>query len=98
MPDAVTARLAELAAEYGLPRPAPAQLATILERVRDEPTSITTVRDPAQGADLHVADSLAGLLAAPVRAAATIADLGAGGGFPGLVLAVARPEAAVTLV
>jgi 16S rRNA (guanine527-N7)-methyltransferase len=74
------------------------QLRRLLELVEGEPTSITTVRDPRRGVDLHVADALAGLEVAAVRDGATIADLGAGGGFPGLALAVARPEARVTLV
>jgi 16S rRNA (guanine527-N7)-methyltransferase len=94
----VDARLAELAARWTLPPTAPAQLARILRLVAGEPSSITTVRDPAVAVDLHVADSLAGLVVPALRGAATIADLGSGGGFPGLALAVARPDAAVTLV
>jgi 16S rRNA (guanine527-N7)-methyltransferase len=95
---AVNRRLAELSSEHGLPERAPEQLGTILEMVEQEPLSITAVRDPRRGVDLHVADALAGLALPPVREAGAIADLGAGGGFPGLVLAVARPEARVTLV
>jgi 16S rRNA (guanine527-N7)-methyltransferase len=60
--------------------------------------SITTVRDPAEAVDVHVADSLSALAASPVRTATALADLGAGGGFPGLALAAARPGLAVTLV
>ena len=48
--------------------------------------------------DVHVADSLTGLLVPAVRDADSIADLGSGAGFPGLVLAVALPAATVTLV
>lgn len=91
-------RLNELAAQYELPQQAPAQLRTILQALADEPTSITTVRDPEQGVDVHVADSLAGLEVEQLRTASAIADLGAGGGFPGLVLAAALPAARVTLV
>jgi 16S rRNA (guanine527-N7)-methyltransferase len=91
-------RLAELAARWELPAAAPGQLKTILEAVAAEPTSITTIRDPAQGVDVHVADSLAGLEVAALRAASRIADLGSGGGFPGLALAAALPAAHVTLV
>jgi 16S rRNA (guanine527-N7)-methyltransferase len=98
VPDAVDTRLAALAEQYALPAGAPAQLRAILEHVRDEPMSITTVRDPAHGVELHVADSLSGLDVPALRAASTIADLGAGGGFPGLVLAAALPHTAVTLV
>jgi 16S rRNA (guanine527-N7)-methyltransferase len=91
-------RLSELAELWELPAGVPAQLRTILDLVQAEPTSITTVRDPERGVDLHVADSLAGLAVPALREAATIADLGTGGGFPGLALAAALPETRVTLV
>ena len=91
-------RLAALAVRHGLPRAAPQQLWTILEAVADEPASITSVRDPREGVEAHVADSLAALDLAVVRQARRIADLGSGAGFPGLVLAVAMPEARVALV
>jgi 16S rRNA (guanine527-N7)-methyltransferase len=96
--DEVHAQLEALAAEYHLPAAAVTQLATILELVTGEPTSITAIRDPARAVGAHVADSLAGLAVAPVRSARAIADLGSGGGFPGLVLAAALPEAQVALV
>jgi 16S rRNA (guanine527-N7)-methyltransferase len=95
---AVEDRLAELAARWELPEAAPAQLNAILDLVATEPTSITTVRDPAQGVDVHVADSLIGLELEALRRAERVADLGSGGGFPGLALAVALPDAHVTLV
>jgi 16S rRNA (guanine527-N7)-methyltransferase len=91
-------RLDELAARYELPEPAPGQLAALLELVAAEPAAITSVRDPAAGVDVHVADSLVALDLPAVRAARRIADLGSGGGFPGLVLAIALPEARVALV
>jgi 16S rRNA (guanine527-N7)-methyltransferase len=96
--DPVQARLQALAAEHDLPAAAVTQLATILELVADEPTSITTIRDPAHAVEAHVADSLSGLALEPVRSADAIADLGSGGGFPGLVLAAALPAAQVSLV
>jgi 16S rRNA (guanine527-N7)-methyltransferase len=91
-------RLAELAVEWGLPRDAPAQLATILSLVRNESASITTVRDPQAGVERHIADSLSGLIVPELRAATRIADLGTGGGFPGLVLAAALPSSSIRLV
>jgi 16S rRNA (guanine527-N7)-methyltransferase len=91
-------RLGDLAQLWELPPAATGQLRTILDLVQAEPTSITTVRDPERGVDLHVADSLAGLGVPALREASTIADLGSGGGFPGLALATALPEARVTLV
>jgi 16S rRNA (guanine527-N7)-methyltransferase len=91
-------RLAELAALWALPVAAPEQLKIALEMVAVEPTSITTVRDPAAGVEAHIADSLTGLAVPVVRDATRLADLGAGGGFPGLALAAALPATQVTLV
>lgn len=73
-------------------------LAPVLEALRAEPASLTTVRDPEQGWIRHVADSLVGLEVDAVREARSIADLGSGAGFPGLALAVALPGARVALV
>ncbi|HEY8584302.1 MAG TPA: 16S rRNA (guanine(527)-N(7))-methyltransferase RsmG [Capillimicrobium sp.] len=98
LPPPWTDRLDALAAEHALPPSAPARLRALLELVRDDTTAPTTVTDPAQGVDAHVADSLDGLRAEVVRAAGSIADLGAGAGFPGLPLAIARPDARVHLV
>jgi 16S rRNA (guanine527-N7)-methyltransferase len=94
----VASRLGELAARYELPPDAPDQLATLLDLVAAEPSAITSVRDPDVGVDVHVADSLVALDVPAVREAARIADLGSGGGFPGLVLAIALPRAHVALV
>ena len=47
---------------------------------------------------MHIADSLVGLEVDAVREAGRIVDLGSGAGPPGLVLAIARPEAEVVLV
>jgi 16S rRNA (guanine527-N7)-methyltransferase len=97
-PSPVQRRLVELAERYRLPDAAPAQLATLLELVADEPSSVTSVRDPVVGVEIHVADSLSALAVDAVRGAGRIADLGSGAGFPGLVLAVALPEARVAVV
>jgi 16S rRNA (guanine527-N7)-methyltransferase len=90
-------RLEALAAEYGLGGVSD-RLARLLELVAAEPSAITTVRDPAVAVDVHVADSLDGLRVEAVRDGRVLADLGSGGGFPGLVLALARPTARVALV
>jgi 16S rRNA (guanine527-N7)-methyltransferase len=95
---AVRSRLSALADRFALPPPAPKQLETLLDLVAVEPASITAVRDPAAGVDGHVADSLVALELERVRVASRIADLGSGGGFPGLVLAAALPGARLTLV
>lgn len=94
----VRARLAELLARYGLASGAEDRLARLLELVAAEPAAITAVRDPAEGVDAHVADSLVALDLPEVRAARRVADLGSGGGFPGLALAIVLPSARVALV
>ncbi len=63
-----------------------------------QPIAPTAVHEPAEAVDVHIADALAGLELEQVRRAARIADLGAGAGVPGLVLAAALPEAEVALV
>lgn len=94
----VLERLDALRDQWDLPATATAHLQAILAAVEAEPTAITTVRDPRSAVDVHVADSLTGLTVEEVRHATVLADLGAGGGFPGLALAVALPDTRVVLV
>ncbi len=98
MNPAALAALRELAAEHGLPPGAGEQLRALLRVLATDDTAPTTVREPGAAVDVHVRDSLDGLRLPEVRAARRIADLGAGAGFPGLVLAAALPEARVRLV
>jgi 16S rRNA (guanine527-N7)-methyltransferase len=94
----VAERLDELGSRYSLSTPALEQLARLLDALAAEPDPPTTVRDPSEAVDVHIADSLSGLEVEPLRSARRLADLGAGAGFPGLPLAIALPEAAVDLV
>ena len=94
----VRGRLGELAAQYGLSPAGVGALERLLELVHADPAAPTTVRDPAAAVDAHVADALVALEFDRVREARRIADLGAGAGFPGLVLAAALPDATVALV
>ncbi len=94
----VACRLDSLAEQYALPAGAADQLAVLLGLVAASPHGLTAVREPEKAVEVHVADSLAGLQIPAVAAADAIADLGSGAGFPGLVLAAALPETAVTLV
>jgi len=58
--------------------------------------NLTSVRDPMQMVTHHILDSLA---AVPSFAgAANVLDVGAGGGLPGMVLAIARPDMQVSLI
>ena len=82
---------------YGLPAQAADHFARLLAALEEEPDPPTTVRG-ADAEDRHLADSLTGLEVEALATADRIADLGAGAGFPGLALAVARPGAAVDLI
>jgi 16S rRNA (guanine527-N7)-methyltransferase len=74
------------------------QIKALLDALAAEPDPPTTVRDPQEALDIHVADSLSALELAPVRTAARVADIGAGAGFPGLVLAAALSALSVDLI
>jgi 16S rRNA (guanine527-N7)-methyltransferase len=81
----------------GLEQESRARLETLVGLLAD-PRASTTVRDPARAWDIHVADALSALELSAFEGARTIADLGSGAGFPGLVLAIALPHARVDLV
>jgi len=83
---------------FGLGPEATAALERLLDLLERDPTAPTTVRARPETLDVHVADSLSGLELDAVRSARRVADLGAGAGFPGLVLAAALPDAHVALV
>jgi 16S rRNA (guanine527-N7)-methyltransferase len=74
------------------------QLAALLGILASDEHAPTKIRDPERAIRLHLADALAALEFAPVRAAERIADIGSGAGFPGAPLAVALPAAEVNLV
>jgi 16S rRNA (guanine527-N7)-methyltransferase len=63
--------------------------------------NLTSVREPGQMLTQHLADSLA--VIGPLRrqrggSAARLLDVGSGGGLPGVAIAIAAPEFAVTCV
>jgi 16S rRNA (guanine527-N7)-methyltransferase len=87
-----------LVARYRLGTAAAGQIARILEALKAEPDPHTTVSEPQAALEVHVADGLSGLEVPELAHARRIADIGAGAGFPGLVLGVALPHAQVDLV
>jgi 16S rRNA (guanine527-N7)-methyltransferase len=70
----------------------------VLEALAREPDPHTTVSEGEEAVDIHVADSLSGLEVPQLRSAKWIAEIGAGAGFPGLVLAIALPRARVDMI
>ena len=82
---------------HALPADGAAALRVLLGMLA-RPEAPTSVHDPWRGVDVHIADSLAGVDVEEIRTAGSIADLGAGAGLPGLVLASVLPDAQVVLV
>lgn len=91
-------RLAELAVDWDIPADGVHGLSRFLGLLAADPHAPTTVRDLPQAVDAHVADALSGLHVPRLAGARRVADLGAGAGVPGLVLAAARPAMRVTEV
>lgn len=73
------------------------RLQRVLDLLAEERASVSSVVDQ-RAWQVHVVDSLTGLEVPELREAGRIADIGAGAGFPGLVLAVALPEAQMDLI
>ena len=78
---------------WGVPVGAVPGFERLITALANEVDPPTTVRAPEAILARHVADSLAGLEVDALSSAGTVADIGAGAGFPGLALALARPAA-----
>ena len=89
---------AESGAAVQLSDQARAALGAVLDLLAEDQSAPSAVRDRDQAWRVHVADSLTGLEFEGLRGARRIADVGAGGGFPGLPLAVALPGSSVDLI
>jgi len=75
-----------------------AKITRVLELLREERASVSSVTDPGRAWRVHVEDSLTGLEVEDLRTATRIADIGSGAGFPALVLAVALPDSRVDAI
>ncbi len=89
------AGLAELGAD--LPQGGREQLLQLVDLLGkwNQAYNLTSVRDPEAMVPRHLLDSLAAL---PWLDAEPVIDFGTGAGLPGLVLAIARPDQAFSLV
>jgi 16S rRNA (guanine527-N7)-methyltransferase len=76
---------------------AEAALRTVLALLAEERASVSSITDE-RAWRVHVEDSLTGLEVPELRTAGAIADVGAGAGFPGLVLAATLPGSRVDLI
>ncbi|HWX74342.1 MAG TPA: 16S rRNA (guanine(527)-N(7))-methyltransferase RsmG [Solirubrobacteraceae bacterium] len=92
------AGIAELVERYDLDAHQGEQIGELLALLEAEARAPSSVRSPELALDVHVADSLVALELAAARGARALADLGSGAGFPGLPLAIALSDGAVTLV
>jgi 16S rRNA (guanine527-N7)-methyltransferase len=90
--------LGPLADRYGLDEAAVRRLRQFGSLLVHDELAPTTVRAPVRVRDDHLADALVALELAEVRAARTLADLGAGAGVPGIPLAIVLADTQVTLV
>ncbi|MGH8745003.1 MAG: 16S rRNA (guanine(527)-N(7))-methyltransferase RsmG [Burkholderiales bacterium] len=59
--------------------------------------NLTAIRDPMKMVSHHLLDSLAVVPYLPISAGGALADVGSGGGLPGIPLAIARPQWQITL-
>jgi 16S rRNA (guanine527-N7)-methyltransferase len=57
--------------------------------------NLTAIRDPQEMLSLHVLDSLSVL---PHIQSGNLLDVGSGGGLPGLIIAITRPDVQVTTI
>ncbi|MDQ6803782.1 MAG: 16S rRNA (guanine(527)-N(7))-methyltransferase RsmG [Actinomycetota bacterium] len=96
--DGASAAIERLVQRHALPAGSVTALLALLELLARDEHAPTTVRDPREAVDVHLADSLVALELDEVRSARTIADLGSGAGFPGLPLAIALVGAQLSLV
>ena len=87
-----------LVARFGLSAQQIERLEAVLTELERDEHAPTAVRGAEEAAKIHVADALVALDVDGLRGSRTVADLGAGAGFPGLAIAVALPDAQVRLV
>jgi len=103
LPDATLARLDAGCAALGLGELPPDVRGAIVGHLRlllawTAAVNLTAIRDPAAAVTGHVLDSLAALPALRGAGIRRLLDLGSGGGYPGLPLALALPAERALLV
>jgi 16S rRNA (guanine527-N7)-methyltransferase len=101
-PDQIAALLAPYLAGEMLTEAGLAKLSTYLDMLTkwNARMNLTSVRSPAEIVARHFGESVftAVTLFPEPDSTATIVDVGSGAGFPGLPIAIARPDTRVTLI
>ena len=92
---ALTAGMAALGLDPALCGRLEAFAGLVLER--NQVMNLTAITEPSAFAGLHLLDSLS-LIPLAGLSSGTVVDVGTGAGFPGVPLAIALPEARVTLL
>ena len=95
MRETLSRGLRALGLDPGLAEPLEAFSRMLLER--NQVMNLTAITEPKAVAELHLLDSLA-LIPLAGLAGEAVVDVGTGAGFPGVPLAVALPEARLTLL
>ena len=72
------------------------RLDTLARLVAEAPLNLVSRRDRPVIREIHVAEAEAVTAALALAPGATLLDLGTGGGLPGLVIAILRPDVVVT--
>lgn len=85
---------------FALPRDARAKLDAYVALLAkwNRTFNLTAIREPERMVTHHLLDALAVLPHLPQHASMRVLDVGAGGGVPGIPLAIARPDWQVTLI
>jgi len=95
--DAINKALREFKIEATTEQIASIQRYMSLLLVWNEKINITAIRDPLEMLYRHFCESMYAAVAVPLQGG-RLADVGSGGGFPGLALKIIRPELQVFLI
>ena len=74
------------------------RLLPMLEMLHADPASLSSVTEPGAALEVHLLDSLSGTVVSELDEPGRVVDIGSGAGFPGVPMAVARPQADFDLV
>ena len=96
MDQRVATRLAEVAGSRAAE--AASALEVLVHELCTTPVGVTAIRDPDVAWDRHVLDALRAVEELDECPPGPVVDVGSGGGIPGLVLGVVRPERPLHLV